>query len=88
MYYIRCIFDPDRLNHNNSIMNFLKKIKSFAVLMFVCTILVSGSLTSCKPGSDEAKEESEEHPAADSAKADHPKEDAEHPKADSTKVEN
>lgn len=72
-------------------MNFLKKMKSFAVLMFVCTILVSGGLTSCKPGdssSDEAKEESAEHPAADSAKADHPKGDNEHPKSDSTKVEN
>lgn len=72
-------------------MNFLKKIKSFAVLMFVCTILVSGTLTSCKPGDgsgNEAKEESDEHPAGDSAKADHPKKDAEHPKNDSTKVEN
>lgn len=74
-------------------MNFLRKIKSFAVLMFVCTILVSGSLISCKPGDssgDEAKEEAAEHPAGDSAKADHPKADNEHPKndSDSTKVVN
>ena len=59
--------------------------------MLVCTMIVSASLTSCKPGdgsAEEAKEESAEHPAGDTAKADHPKGEAEHPKSDTTKVEN
>lgn len=73
-------------------MNLLKKIKSFAVLLFVCTFLISISLTSCGKG-QAAKEESTEHPAAEDAeKAEHPEgaDDAEHPTkndSDSTKVE-
>ena len=72
-------------------MTWLKKIKSFAALMFVCTMIVSASLTSCKPGdgsAEEAKEESAEHPAGDTAKADHPQGESEHPRSDSTEVEN
>lgn len=72
-------------------MNLLKKIKSFALLMFVCTLLVSATLTSCKKGDTEAEGEATEHPAGDSTeKADHPKAEAEHPTndSDSTKVEN
>lgn len=72
-------------------MNLLKRIKSVVVLMFVCTLLVSATLTSCKKGDATADEETTEHPAGDSTdKADHPKGEAEHPKneSDTTKVEN
>jgi CHASE3 domain sensor protein len=68
-------------------MNWLKKIKLFTVLMFICSILVSASLTSCKKGdaNSDATEhpEGEEHPASDSTE--HP--EGEHPeKSDSTNV--
>ena len=71
-------------------MNLLKRIKSFAVLMFICTLLVSAALTSCKKGDTAGDEDTTEHPAADTTeKADHPKGEAEHPTNDSdtTKVD-
>lgn len=75
-------------------MNWLKKMKSFVALMFVCSMLVSVSVISCDSkatGSDtEEAAEDAEHPAGDSSehpaeKAEHPA--GEHPKSDSTKVE-
>ena len=70
-------------------MNLLKRIKFFAFLMFICTVLVSATLTSCKKGDSAGDEDTTEHPAGDTTeKADHPQ--GEHPANDSdtTKVEN
>jgi len=73
-------------------MNWLKKVKSFAALMFVCGMLVSVSVSSCDSSKatedDSTKEaageaENAEHPEGDSAE--HPA--GEHPKSDSTQVE-
>ena len=71
-------------------MNLLNKLKSFVVLLFVCTFLVGTCLTSCnqKSEADENTEHpagEEEHPAAE--KSEHPAGETEHPKSDTTKVE-
>ena len=69
-------------------MNWLKKIKFLAAIMFLCCILASTGLTSCKKGEavgDEAVTE-EAAPAGDSAKSEHPAGESEHPKSDSTAV--
>jgi len=58
--------------------------------MFVCGILLSATLTSCKQAGSDDHEETSEHPAADStdkAKDEHPKAESEHPKSDTTKVD-
>ena len=77
-------------------MNWLKKVKFFAALMFVCGMLLSVSVSSCdssKATEDNTTEEAEgesEHPAED---AEHPAGDSseqpagEHPKSDTTQVE-
>lgn len=59
-------------------MNLLNKLKSFAVLLFVCTFLVGTSLTSCNQKSDAAQEG--EHPAEE---GEHPAGEDEHPANDS-----
>ena len=66
-------------------MNLINKLKSFAVLLFVCTFLVSTSLTSCTQ-KGEATEEAE-HPSEE--EAEHPAGDSEHPteESDTTAVE-
>lgn len=71
-------------------MNLLRRIRTFSVLMFVCGILLSATVISCKQGGSEDHEETSEHPAGDStekAKAEHPKGESEHPKSDTTKVD-
>ena len=68
-------------------MNWLKRIRTFAVLMFVSGVLLSATVTSCKQAESTDHEEASEHPAADSteaAKDEHPKAESEHPKSDST----
>lgn len=69
-------------------MNWLKKIKSFTVLMFVCSMLLSASLTSCDKAGNSSDDDKEEVAGDTTKKADHPQ--GEHPKNDSdtTKVEN
>jgi hypothetical protein len=72
-------------------MNMLTKLKSFVVLLFVCTFLLATSLTSCGNKGEAAGEEhpagEEEHPKEE--KAEHPAGKEEHPKSksDTTKVE-
>ena len=71
-------------------MNWLKKLRSLTVVVFVFGFLISASLSSCGNKGNADEKESTEHPAADSVeKADPPKAEAEHPKndSDSTKVE-
>lgn len=71
-------------------MNLLKRIRTFAVLMFVTGVLLSATVTSCKQVESADQEETPEHPAGDSTekvKDEHPKAETEHPKSDSTKVE-
>jgi hypothetical protein len=72
-------------------MKMLTKLKSFVVLLFVCTFLVATSLSSCGNKGEATGEENAEHPAGEEEhpkeeKADHPANE-EHPKSDSTKVE-
>lgn len=63
-------------------MNWLKKIKVLAAVMFMFCFLVSASLTSCENKGQAAEEEGTEHPAEE--KAEHPEGANEHPeKADS-----
>jgi hypothetical protein len=65
-------------------MNWLKKIKVLAVVMFMFCFLVSASLTSCENKGQAAEKEGTEHPAEE--KAEHPEgvKASEHPeKADS-----
>ena len=71
-------------------MNLLKKIKTFAVVMFFCGLLASFTLTSCNQGSsaDDAQEESAEGDSTEHPQGEHPKGDEEHPKSDSTEVQN
>jgi hypothetical protein len=73
-------------------MNWLKKIKSFAALVFVLSFLFSASLSSCGNKGQAGEKESTEHPAEE--KSEHPEGGAkeEHPKddkndSDSTRVE-
>lgn len=72
-------------------MNFLKKSRSFAVLVVVSSFLMAGSLSSCEKKTTADDTDSIENVKTDSAeKADHPKgDDAEHPKndPDSARVE-
>lgn len=71
-------------------MNLLKRIKTFAVVMFVSGVLLSATVTSCKQAESADQEESSEHPAGDTtekAKDEHPKAESEHPKSDTTKVD-
>lgn len=67
-------------------MNWLKNLKLFAAMTFICGILLSVTAASCdsKASEDNATEEAEsnEHPKED---AEHPA--GEHPKSDSTEVE-
>lgn len=68
-------------------MNWLKKFKSFAVLVFVFSFLIAASLSSCGNKGNAEEKEGADHPAADSVeKSEHPKADTatEHPKKDST----
>lgn len=73
-------------------MNWLKKVKSFAALMFVCGMLLSVSVTSCD-GSKATEDNSTEEAAGEAENAEHPAGDSaehpapEHPKSDSTQVE-
>lgn len=75
-------------------MNLLKKLKSFAVLAFICGILLSVSAASCET-TKANEDDSTEQPAAEEVESnEHPKEEAEHPAgehpksdADSTAVE-
>jgi hypothetical protein len=65
-------------------MNWLKKIKVLAAVMFLFCFLVSASLTSCTNKGQAEEKEATEHPAEE--KAEHPEGDKanEHPeKADS-----
>lgn len=51
--------------------------------MFICSLLVSVSLTSCKKGDAAGEEAATEHPSGDSTeKSEHPKGESEHPKGD------
>lgn len=60
-------------------MNWLKKLKSFAVLVFVFSFLITASLSSCGNKGNADEKESTEHPAADSVEnSDHPKKDSTH----------
>lgn len=71
-------------------MNLLKRIRTFAVLMFVTGMLLSATVTSCKQAASGDQEEASEHPAADSTEKagdEHPKADSEHPKSDSTNAQ-
>ncbi|MEO5602218.1 MAG: hypothetical protein ABIR06_14960 [Cyclobacteriaceae bacterium] len=72
-------------------MNFLRKLRSFAVLLAVSSFLMAVSLSACEKKTTADDADSIENVKTDSAeKADHPKVDnADHPKndPDSAKVE-
>jgi len=59
-------------------MNFLKKIRSIAILMLVLGFLFSGVLVSCD---NKSKADGTEHPAAED-EAEHPAGESEHPTED------
>lgn len=66
-------------------MNWLKNIKTFTMVMFVCSMLLAAGLTSCKKSEATGDEATTEHPAADSTEhAEHPQGGSEHPNNDST----
>ena len=73
-------------------MNWLKNLRFFAALVFVCGMLLSVTVTSCetKATGDDSTEQS----AEEAEKNEHPKEEGEHPAgehpksdSDTTKVE-
>ena len=74
-------------------MNWLKNLKFFAALVFVCGMLLSVTVTSCDTKTS-GDNDAETEQAEEGENNEHPKEDAEHPQSehpendsDSTKVE-
>ena len=75
-------------------MNILIKLRSFVVMLFICSFLATATFTSCTGKGGATEEESAEHPAGEEEhpkeeKSEHPAGEAEHPKSesDTTKVE-
>lgn len=72
----------------------LTKLRSFVVMLLICSFLATTTFTSCTGKGEATEEESAEHPAGEEEhpkeeKSEHPAGEAEHPKSesDTTKVE-
>lgn len=75
-------------------MNWLKNLKFFAALLFVCGMLLSVTVTSCENSKATEEDSTEQSTTEEAENNEHPKEEGEHPKAehpksdsDTTKVE-